>query len=213
MDQAIESVLREYEKRSEEEDKRTRIMMDADWAKHRDEFLLSVGPATGQLINLLAKESKAKTILEIGTSYGYSTVWLAEAARTNGGKLITRDAIAEKQAHARSQLQKAGLSGVVDFRLGDARDSIAKIDGPLDFILLDLWKDLYIPCFDLFYPKLSPGALVIADNMTYPESTQSHAVAYRKHVRIKRDLQSVLIPVGSGLELTRCIRGLETVLV
>jgi predicted O-methyltransferase YrrM len=65
----------------------------------------------------------------------------------------------------------------------------------------------------LFYPKLSPGALVIADNMTYPESATTHAMNYRKHVRIKRDMQSVLIPVGSGLELSRCTRGLETVLV
>ena len=213
MEQAVEAVLREYEKRSEEENKVTSGLADADWLKHRDKFLLSVGPATGQLINLLAKQSKAKTILEIGTSYGYSTVWLAEAARANGGKLITLDAVAEKQAHARSQLQKAGLDRFVEFRLGDARDSIAKIETSLDFVLLDLWKDMYIPCFDLFYPKLSPGALVIADNMTYPESTQPHAVAYRKHVRIKRDLQSMLLPVGSGLELTRCIRGLETVLI
>ena len=213
MDQAVEAVLREYEKRSEEENKFTSSMTDADWLKHRDKYLLSVGPATGQLMNLLAKQLKAKNILEIGTSYGYSTVWLAEAARANGGRLTTLDAVADKQAHARSQLQKARLAEFVDFRLGDALDSLAKIDGPLDFVLLDLWKDMYIPCFDLFYPKLSPGALVIADNMTYPETTQSHAVAYRKHVRIKRDLQSLLVPVGSGLELTRCIRGLETVLI
>lgn len=213
MDQAVETVLHDYEKRSEEENKLTNNLMDADWVKHRDKYLLAVGPATGQLMNLLARQSKAKTILEIGTSYGYSTVWLAEAARANRGKVITLDAVAEKQAYAKSQLQKAGLADFVEFRLGDARDSIAKIDVPLDFVLLDLWKDMYIPCFDLFYPKLTPGALVVADNMTYPENTQSHAVAYRKHVRIKRDLQSMLVPVGSGLELTRCIRGLETVLI
>src|SRR5262249_48114644 len=144
---------------------------------------------------------------------GYFTVWLAKTTRANGGRLTTLDAVAEKQAHARSQLQKAGLAEFVDFRLGDALDSLAKIGGPLDFLLLDLLKELYITCFHLFYPKLSSGALVIADNMTYPETTQSHAVAYRKHVRIKRDLQSLLIPVSSGLELTRCIRGLETVLI
>jgi len=213
MDQAVDSILREYEKRSTEENERSRNMDIAEFVKHRDEFLLSVGPATGQLLNLLAKQAKSKTILEIGTSYGYSTIWLAEAARANDGKLITLDAIADKQTYARSQIQKAGLEGYVDFRLGDARDSIPKIEGMVDFVLLDLWKDLYIACFDLFYPLLSPGGLVVADNMLYPEAVMSQALNYRKHVRIKRDMQSVLIPVGSGLELSRCTRGLESLLI
>src|SRR5436305_421539 len=121
MDQAVTSVLRDYEKRSNEESQRTSAMDTDEFFQHRDEFLLSVGPATGQLLNLLATQAKAKTILEVGSSYGYSTVWLAEAARTTGGKLITLEAIPEKQAHAREQIQKAGLAGSVDFRLGDAR--------------------------------------------------------------------------------------------
>jgi len=213
MDQSVASVLREYEKRSDTENIRFNAMSDDEFVKHRDEFLLSVGPATGQLMHLLATQSKAKTLLEVGSSFGYSTVWLAEAARINGGKLISLEAIPEKQEYARAQLQKAGLAGYVDFRLGDARQSIAAIDAAIDFVLLDLWKQYYIPCFDLIYPKLAPGALIVADNMVYPETTSQHAMDYRKHVRIKRDMQSVLLPVGSGLEISRCIRGLETILV
>jgi predicted O-methyltransferase YrrM len=213
MDQAVESVLREYEKRSAAETERNQSMDEKEFFSHRDEFLLFVGPATGQLLNLLSRQSRAKTIVEVGSSYGYSTVWLADAARANGGKLITLEAISEKQAYAKAQIQKAGLGAFVDFRLGDARDSLSKIEVPIDFVLLDLWKDLYIPCFDLFYPRLSPGALVVADNMLYPETALTHAMNYRKHVRIKRDMQSLLIPVGSGLELSRCTRGLETVLI
>jgi len=213
MDQTVAEVLRDYEKRSEEENKRTRTFTDAEWLQNRDQFLLSVGPATGQLLNLLATQAKAKTILEIGTSYGYSTTWLAAAARTTGARVITLDAIAEKQDFARVQIQRAGLAPFVEFRLGDARESLANLQGTVDFVLLDLWKDLYIPCFDLFYPKLSPGALVVADNMLYPENTQKHAMEYRRHVRIKRDIQSTLLPVGSGLEVSRCTRGLETLLV
>jgi len=213
MDQTVENIIREYEKRSDAETARSREMDDKEFFRHRDEFLLSVGSATGQLLNLLARQSGAKTILEVGSSFGYSTVWLAEAARANGGRLITLEAIAEKQEYARTQIQKAGLADFVDFRHGDARDSIAKLEGTIDFVLLDLWKDLYIACFDLFYPLLSPGALVVADNMLYPESSKTHAMNYRKHVRIKRDIQSILVPVGSGLELSRCTRGLETILV
>jgi predicted O-methyltransferase YrrM len=209
MDSAIETVLREYDQRSEAEMNRMREMPPADMMKHIDEFLLPVGPATGQLMNILVKEARAHTILEIGTSHGYSTVWLAEAARATGGKVITLDVHAGKQEYARNALNKAGLASFVEFKLGDARESIAALPGPIDFVLLDLWKDLYIPCFDLFYPKLATGAMVVADNMIFPEFSRADAAEYRKHVRAKPDIQSVLLPVGSGIELSRCTRGLE----
>ena len=148
--------------------KRMQALGPAGMMQHIDEFLLPVGPATGQLMNILIKEAKATTILEIGTSHGYSTVWLAEAARATGGKVITLDVHAGKQEYARKALGKAGLASLVEFKLGDARESIAALPGPIDFVLLDLWKDLYIPCFELFYPKLGSGAMVVADNMLFP---------------------------------------------
>ena len=203
MDKAVERVLAAFEKRAQIEWKEMERMDATKTWQRLDDFLLSVGPATGQLINLLAKEAEAKTILEIGSSYGYSTVWLAEAARETGGKVISLEIHAGKQDHARSATKKAGLDGLVDFRLGDARELIAKLKGSVDFVLLDLWKDLYIPCFDLFYPKLRQGAFIVADNMIFPKTARRHAEAYRKHIRKKPALQSVLLPVGSGLELSR----------
>ncbi|HLH31924.1 MAG TPA: class I SAM-dependent methyltransferase [Terriglobia bacterium] len=203
MDKKVQGVLRAFEKRAEKESVRMRELSWADMANHVDEFLLSVGPATGELINLLAKEAESKVILEVGSSYGYSTVWLAEAARETGGKVISLEIHEEKQKHARASVEKAGLGGIVDFRLGDARASLEKLKGSVDFVLLDLWKNFYIPCFDLFYPKLKPGALIVADNMTYPEESRPHAEKYQKHIRKKGGIQSVLLNVGSGLELTR----------
>ena len=203
MDAAIAAVLAEYEKRGAEEHKlQLKGTMD-EWLERRDEFLIAVGPATGQLLNILAKSVKARTILELGTSYGYSTVWLAEAARATGGNLITLDKAAYKQEYARTMLAKAGLTAHVDFRLGDARETIASLAGPFDFVLVDLWKDLYVECLDLFYPKLSPGAFIAADNMLLPENYREHALKYRKHVRSKPKIDSVLLPVGSGVELSR----------
>jgi predicted O-methyltransferase YrrM len=210
MDAKVKQVLDEYEERSATEAKRHER---DDFLEVRDQFLLAVGPATGKLINLLVKESGARTILEIGTSYGYSTTWLAEAARETGGRVITMEWHANKQLHAAEQLAKAGLVDRVDFRIGDAQQSLAKLEEPIDFVLLDLWKDLYIPCFDLFYPRLNPGAVVVADNMIFPEGAQRHALAYRKHVRSKTDIQSILLDVGSGLEISRCIRGLEPAMI
>jgi predicted O-methyltransferase YrrM len=203
MDATVEKTLREFEKRSDSEWARIEKMDRPEMLQHLDEFLLSVGPATGQLINLLAKESRAQVILEVGSSFGYSTVWLAEAARETGGKVVSIEVHADKQKHARATIERAGLAGFVDFRLGDARELLSKLDERIDFVLLDIWKDLYIPCFDLFYPKLRPSALIVADNMTYPEESRQDAEAYRKHVKTKANIQSVLLPVGSGLELSR----------
>jgi predicted O-methyltransferase YrrM len=212
-DPSVQKVLDAYEKRSTEEHLRWSTIEWEQFVKERDQYLLAVGPATGLFINLLAKEAKSRTILEIGTSYGYSTVWLADAARQTGGKVITLELQANKQEYAREQLRKAGLDSFVDFRPGDAKESLAKLDGPVDFVLLDLWKDLYIPCFDLFYPRLSAGAIVVADNMTYPESAQANAAIYRKHVRATPHIQSMLLPVGQGLEVSRCLRGVEAIAV
>ena len=115
---------------------------------------------------------------------------------------------ASRNTHAKHWTRRASRS-VVEFKLGDARESIAALAGPFDFVLLDLWKDLYIPCFDLFYPKLGAGAMVVADNMIFPEFSRTDAETYRKHVRANADILSVLLAVGSGIELSRCTRGLE----
>jgi predicted O-methyltransferase YrrM len=203
MDRSVEKVLQEFEKRSEKEWDEISRMQAAEWEVHIDRFLLAVGPATGQLMNLLIKEAKAKTVLEVGSSYGYSTVWLAEGVRETGGKVISLEIHPEKQKHARAAIEGAGLYGFVDFRLGDARESLERLADPIDFVLLDLWKELYIPCFDLFYPRLNPGALIVADNMIFPESSREEAAAYQRHVRTKSGIQSLLLPVGFGLELSR----------
>jgi predicted O-methyltransferase YrrM len=203
MDSAIQEVLAEYEVRAKAEHQLQLRDGPEKWLAQRDEFLISVGRATGQLLNILAKSIGAKTIVELGTSYGYSTVWLAEAARANGGKLITLDKADYKQNHARQQLKRAGLDGYVEFRLGDALETLRSLNGPFDFVLVDLWKELYAPCLEIFYPKLAPGAFVAADNMIYPDVYRESALEYRKLVRSKPKIDSVLLPVGSGVELSR----------
>ena len=211
MDPMVQRVLEEYEVRSTAEARRWHELEWETFVQERDQFLLAVGPATGRLMNLLVKETKAQVILEIGTSYGYSTLWLAEAARAAGGHVITLELHPGKQQYARDRMSQAGLENVVDFRLGNALESLAELDTNVDFVLLDLWKDLYVPCFDLFFPRLNPGALIVADNMLFPESARAHASTYRRHVGSKPDMQSILLPVGSGLELSRCTRSISAV--
>jgi predicted O-methyltransferase YrrM len=203
MDQAIDTVLEEYRAREASERTLMRSLPPEEVWKRIDEFLISVGPDTARFMNTLIKAAGAKTIVELGASYGYSTIWLAEAARATGGKVMSCDVHAGKQAYARERLQRAGLLDFVEFKLGDARQTLAALAGQVDFVLIDLWKDLYIACFDLCYPKLKRGAYLIADNMLFPETTLKEAKAYREHVRAKPDLETVLLPIGSGIAVSR----------
>jgi predicted O-methyltransferase YrrM len=91
----------------------------------------------------------------------------------------------------------------VEFRIGDALESLTQLSGPFDFVLLDLWKDLYVPVFERLYPKLAPGAIVVADNMLHPENVRAHARAYRERVQAAPEMSSVLLAVGNGLEVSR----------
>lgn len=199
MDAAVARVFADYDQRFAEE--------AAGRAGGRrlgsDDRSLAIGAEAGALLDLLVRALAPKRILEIGTSNGYSTLWLAAAARDTGGKVITLEQIAKKQAYARAALEKAGVAGAVEFHNGDALELLKSLPGPFDFVLLDLWKDLYVPCLDLFYPKLAPGAVIVADNMIFPRGAQAEAEAYRRAVRAKPDMQSLLLPVGQGLELSR----------
>ena len=127
--------------------------------------------------------------------------------------MITIEAIAKKQAYARAALAKAGVDGVVEFLAGDALQLLKTLPGSFDFVLLDLWKELYGACLDLFYPKLAPGAIVAADNMIEPVSSRRQAAEYRRVVREKPQMQSLLLPVGQGIELSRYAAGLPAHLV
>ena len=86
--------------------------------------------------------------------------------------------------------------------LGDATEMLKTLEGPFDFVLLDLWKNLYVPCLDLFYGKLAQNAVIVADNMLFPEVVRADAEAYRAAVTRKGNLQSVLLPIGNGIELS-----------
>jgi predicted O-methyltransferase YrrM len=209
MDAAIEQVFADYERRFADE--------AAGRSEGRqltgDDRSLPIGPEAGAFLNLLIKSLRPQRILELGTSNGYSTLWLAEAAREVGATVITIEAIARKQAYARAALTKAGVADFVEFLGGDALELLKTLAGPFDFVLLDLWKELYGACLDLFYPKLAPGAVVAADNMIHPVSSRRQAADYRRAVRAKPQMQSLLLPLGQGIELSRYAGGLPAHLV
>jgi predicted O-methyltransferase YrrM len=199
---AFERVLTEYRQRlAGEEALQASLTVKSEMALHRDRFLLPVGEEVAELCVDLIVARRAKIIVELGSSYGFSTLYLAEAARRTGGKLYSYEIHPDKQRHARDRIAAAGLAAQVDWRLGDAVTLLADQPGPIDFVLLDLWKDLYIPCLDAFHPKLAPNGLILADNMLYPEFSRPEGVAYRAAVRAKPEMEAVLLPIGQGIDL------------
>ncbi len=203
IDPAVWRVIEDYEARAQRDEALWNSLTEREIRQRLDEFLLPVGRAAATLMNLIIKEGETRRILEVGSSYGYSTTWLAEAARAVGGKVVSLELRAAKVEYARAQLARAQLGSWVEFRVGDALDSLAQLPGPFDFVLIDLWKDLYVPVFERLYPKLAPGAIIVADNMLQPEGARVHAQAYRERVRAAAEMSSVLLEVGNGLEVSR----------
>ncbi|HJQ15483.1 MAG TPA: class I SAM-dependent methyltransferase [Allosphingosinicella sp.] len=195
------ATLAEYNQRLAEERK---IIASADVvpeALDYDALLVPVGEDVGRLMHAMVVGLKAQIIVELGTSYGYSTMFLADAARATGGRVYSYDVKANKQAYARERLERLGLADCVEFRLGDAGEMLGSQPGPVDFALIDHVKHLYVPSLERLVPILSQGATVIADNMLFPLQAVKDAEIYRAAVRAMPEMEAVLMPMGSGIDI------------
>lgn len=141
----------------------------ADFYGRMRDLPLAVSRETGSLLYMLARSARAHAVVEFGTSFGLSTICLASALRDNGGgHLITSEFETSKLARARENLGAAGLADLVEFREGDALETLARdLPDAVDLLLLDGAKALYPEILDLVEPRLRPGALVIADDANF----------------------------------------------
>ncbi|MCG4254980.1 O-methyltransferase [Acetobacter tropicalis] len=201
MDEKISAVLDRYHARMHEERAGPRTEAPGGRDGGQDQRMRAIGPETGQILNILARSLEKPTILELGTSFGYSGIWLADAARASGGRLITMELHEYKSAYAKKMAEQAGLAGWIDFRIGDAVQMIGELSGKVDFVFVDLWKDMYVPCLEAFYPYLNEGAIVVADNMIRPGTED--VKRYGRAIRALPGMSSVLLPVGTGIEVSR----------
>ncbi|MBI2650405.1 O-methyltransferase [Candidatus Woesearchaeota archaeon] len=158
----------------------------------------NISPDTGEFFYILVLISKAKNILEVGTSNGYSAIWLAEAVKQNNGKVTTIDIAKHKIKMAAENFKRAKLSNIKIVH-GDALEEIPKLKGKFDFLFLDALKEDYINYFKLAYPKLTKNAVIVADNAIMFEKYMEDYLIY---VRNHKNLRSVLVPIGSGVEFT-----------
>ncbi|WP_088345134.1 MULTISPECIES: O-methyltransferase [Rhodomicrobium] len=130
---------------------------------------LAVSRETGRLLYMLARAAHARSIIEFGTSFGLSTLYLASALRDNGGgRLITSEFEPSKVARAKANIAAGGLSDLVEFREGDALETLTRdLPDEVDLLLLDGAKALYPDILDLVEDRLRPGALIVADNADF----------------------------------------------
>lgn len=140
------------------------------------DFYIPVSPEQGHFLYLTARAIGARTIVEFGTSFGISTIYLAAAVKDNGGGVVIGTEIEpDKHARALDHLERAGLSAFADVRLGDALQTLRDLPEPVDMMLIDGWKDLYMPVLELVKPRLRPGAVVLGDNIfTFRKSLQPY---------------------------------------
>src|SRR5271169_1094332 len=142
-------------------------------------FYIPVTPEAGRLLYSLVRATRPATIVEFGMSFGISALHLASAVRDNGaGRVVTTELSETKIAAAKQTFSETGLDDLITVLEGDALSTLTNLDGPVDFVLLDGWKELYLPVIKLLEGRLSPGALVVADN-----TESADAGPYLDHVR------------------------------
>jgi predicted O-methyltransferase YrrM len=161
--------------------------------------LVALEPDKARFCYMLCRAIGARNIVEAGTSYGVSTLYVASALRDNGGgKVIATEYEPAKAAIARTNFAEAGLSDHVELREGDLRQTLKKIDVPIDFMLMDIWTPLARPAMALVAPHMRRGAIVIADN------TNTYRRAYTDYFSFlaENGFSTLTLPFDGGLELS-----------
>lgn len=171
----------------------------AEIAHRWKDLVIPVPPEAGLFSYLTARAIGARRIVEFGTSFGVSTIYLAAAVRDNGGGVVIGSEYLEaKVEKARENLKEVGLDDYVDIRLGDAAQTLSDPGGTVDMVLLDGEKSLYLPILEILKLHLRPGAVVLGDDTKQFKRTLAPYIAYMQDSR--NGFQSVSLSLGEGIE-------------
>ena len=166
--------------------------------------LVALDPDKAEFCYQLCRASNARRVVEIGTSFGVSTLYLAAAIRDNiragggDGVVIGTEYEPDKAAAARAHFEQASLSRFIDLREGDLRQTLKVIDGPVDFMLMDIWITMARPALELVTPHLRPGAIVITDNTRQYRSEYADYFAFLE----AQGFRTMTLPFDGGLEMS-----------
>jgi predicted O-methyltransferase YrrM len=175
----------------------------------RSDKLVALDPDKAEFCYQLCRANNARHIVEVGTSYGVSTLYLAAAVRDNvragggDGIVIGTEYEPNKAMAARQHFEEAGLASLIDLREGDLRQTLKQIDGPVDFVLVDIWIAMARSALELVAPRLRAGAIVICDNTKQYRSDYADYFAFIDDPANR--FRTMTLPFSGGLELSvRC---------
>ncbi len=172
-----------------------------DWMyKNQRRGMMNVPPDDGRFLRILTEAANAKHVVEIGTSNGYSGIWICLALRTTGGKLTTHEIDAGRARLARENFKKAGVADMITLVEGDAHKEVLKIKEPIDVLFLDADKSGYIDYFKKLLPHVKPGGLILAHNaVSQARSMQD----YLKAITTSGELETIFnYTSGTGVAVT-----------
>ena len=201
VDKNITKTLKKLEKQSHLEKTRK---VDVSSEKR----MLAITRDTGELINLLLFSKKAKNMLEIGTSTGYSTLWCAEVAKRNSGKVFTIEHDQNKIKRAEKNFSDAKVTKYISIKNGEAVDILESLKRKkkyhifFDFVLIDADKENVTKYFDLVVPLVKKGGMIMTDNMTYPEKYRTHMKKLSRHIRKNSKFRTMTCQIGNGEEIS-----------
>jgi predicted O-methyltransferase YrrM len=177
---------------------------DADTDRFLGDKLVALDRDKAELCYLLCRALRARRVVEAGTSFGVSTLYLAAAVRDGGGRegedvVVGTEYEPAKAAAARAHFAEAGLAGWIDLREGDLRETLRDPGGPVDFLLLDVWTPMARPALELVAPHLRPGAIVACDNTVQFRDAYADVFAFVRDP-VNR-LRGLTLPYTGGFEL------------
>ena len=201
-DAQIDEVNAHFERREQEVAIDDESFYDDDMQRFLSDKMVALDRDKAQFCYLLCRSLRATRVVEAGTSFGVSTLYLAAAVRDNqveNGVVIGTECDPKKVEIARASFKEAGLSEFIELREGDLRQTLQDIGGPVDFVLVDIWE-VALPAIELVSPHLRPGAIVACDNTTVD------AAEYRDYFEFVYDprnrFRTMTVPFEGGFELT-----------
>lgn len=201
MKDSISKVLDELETQSTLEKSRKEDI------PHEDR-MLAITKETGELLNMILRIKNAKNVLEVGMSTGYSTIWCAEAIAEQSGEIITIEQNASKIRRAKENFQKAGVIDTITIKEGLAIQILKELSLQqkyrdfFDFVLIDADKENVIEYFDLIFPMVAIGGIIVTDNMLYPEKFRQDMKKFSDYLKENPKLHTITSPIGNGEEIT-----------
>ncbi len=185
-----------------------------------DDSMLAITNDTGKFLNILLSAINCNRVLEIGTSVGYSTLWIAltliqnqESLTNLKRSILTIENSPSKIKRARKNFEDAGVTDMVEIVEGNALEILGELPEKIkndsiwgnklfDFVFIDADKENLVRYFDLVIPLVRKGGLIVTDNILLPEDYRSSMIEYVNHVRKKKNIQSVTVPIGYGEEVS-----------